>query len=258
MPEVDLFLLSHNNVGLLNRCLESIYRWTQIPFNLIILDDSTDLTVDFIELFMKAHDNCRVLRPKENVYCANELWQLGIENTESPFIVLMTNSCEVEPNWLDHMLNLMKQRKDIGIVGPKLVYPHSGVIESSGNYINEEGLPSHLANGQPGHRFSHLGNVQAVMFACALIRREAIEDEFKQRIYKGWRGFEDTEVCMSFRQRGWNVYYCGMSAVYHTEGGTNYPETRKADFWEDFRENGRIFKERWNGKAVAKVLVKGG
>jgi len=78
---------------------------------------STDNTVQWLQSQVRKNTNYHLIENKENVGLTKGRNQ-GIHNTRGEFIVLMDNDVIVGEGWLESMLQCLKSKSGIGIVGP--------------------------------------------------------------------------------------------------------------------------------------------
>jgi len=242
---IDIILTTHNHLELTIECLNALFAHTTIPFNLIVIDDSTDLTPQFFKQFCKEHSNIKYIHPKEKLISGNQCWRIGLENSTSPICVSMVNSSRVEPGWFNMPLQILEQNPKVGLVGIKLLHLN-GIIWHAGILFNNH-VPAHLGIGEPGHHHSDIKTVPCVNFSVGFFRREAWLNALDEKTYLGWKGFEDTDVCLSLRENGWQILYCGMASAYHIESPTRL-EGDRIKFWEDYNENLRRLIMKWQGR----------
>ncbi len=248
----DVILTTHNHLELTINSINALFQNTTLPFNLVVIDDSTDLTPQWIESFQKEHPNVKYVRPPI-IKNGNHSWKLGLEQTTSEFVAMMVNSCCVEPDWEGMPLDLLKQNSKVGMVGIKLLYPH-GVIWHAGK-VFQNSLPYHIGTGEPAHHYTKIMKVAGLCPAVAFLRREAVKDAFDDKTYIGWRGYEDDDVCCTLRQNGWGLLYCGYSSAYHIESPTRLKSNEdQYKFWQEFNENQRRFLSKWQNKEVLTKL----
>lgn len=243
---VDIIMPTHNNLGSTIRAIDALFTNTRIPFNLTVIDDSTDLTPTYIYELRGKHDNVYLIRPEEELVCDSHVLNIGFENTSSPIVVVVSNSMVVEPEWIEVPLHMMEEMKDVAIIGNKNLFP-SGMIENAGIYFHKPMM--HHQNygvGDPAHRWTHLREVDAVGFAIVFLRREYVYP-LEENHYNGWCGFSDVDVCFQARKKGYKVYYCGYSAAYHYAYATRgMPETWDKETQGKYEENRARFVERWS------------
>ncbi|RYD03774.1 hypothetical protein N752_18680 [Desulforamulus aquiferis] len=137
------------------------------------------------------------------------------------YLVFLNNDTVSLPDWLDNLVSIIENQSDVGIVGSKLLFPN-GTIQHAGVAIAENApwplTPFHIFHRKPGdfkeaNRFREL---QVVTGACMLIRRELFFDVgcFDEAYVNG---YEDVDLCLKVRQKGYRVIYCPHSVLYHYE-----------------------------------------
>ena len=237
MEKLDIILPVHNRLDLTARCIEALYLNTFNPFRLTVVDDvSTDLTPEYIKSL--PHD-VQYVRQPEKVLKGNQNIRLGLENTTSEIVGFLANSTVVEPVWDRYGLQYIQNNFDCGLVGFKLLYG-TGTIEHAGMTFTEDMIPQNYGMHQAGHRQTHIREVDAVGFALVLFRREAILESMDDDMYTGF-GFEDCDIGLTMRKKGWTVVYCGFGSAYHTAMATREGRELRTTYWENFE----IFKNKW-------------
>ena len=238
--EIDIILTTHNRLELTIACVTALYEWTQIPFKLTVVDDSTDLTPEWFRLFQLEHDNVNYLHFDEKVLKSGaQIINIGLKNSKNEYVVNLNNSVRVEPLWLEAALEQMGNPQ-VGVVGFKLL-TETGLISHAGLLVKDDTLWN-LGARDAGHRYTFINEVPAVGWALALYRRSAFPDGMED-YYIGFRGWDDVDWCFDLRKRGWKVLYCGFGAAYHKEGATR--KVRTQEFNDDVNENTKRFFDRW-------------
>ncbi len=240
-PEFDVVMITHNKIELTIEALKALYLHTDMPFHLIIIDDSTDLTPQYLDSFVKEHDNVTLLRP-DKVRDGNHCWQLGIDNAVTDIIVTHTNSSRVEPEWYKIPLQIIQNDGRIGLVGIKLLNMNGLIWHAGIAFFNS--LPSHVGIGESAHRHTHVTSVSAVNFSIGFFRKQALANALDFDTYIPWRSFDDTDTCLTLLKNGWGIIYCGLSTAYHVESPTRL-QGDQMKFWEEYNENLRRFLAKW-------------
>lgn len=248
MADIDIILATHNNFTMTAWCLKHLYENTGVDFNLIVMDDSADLTEQVVEHYNKEHGNIKFVHTDKPYVHGNAIINEGLEHCTNEFVVYMGNSTIVEPGWIEQGLQFMKQQTDVGLMGFKLLKP-SGVIEHAGISFTP-GMNYHLNYGvdKPSHWFTCFVNVEMVGFALVLMRKVAVPPNgFDTELYHGFSGFDDLDNCMEVRKNGWQVVFNGYGVAFHYALSTRSKETNAEQKWEDNRQR---FIKKWfkNGK----------
>ena len=246
-PALDIFLTTHNNVELTIKAIKSLYQYTTIPFRLTVIDESTDETPAFLKRFSKDHDNIQVITQKEPYVCTHHCLNLALEKTDCEIICVMVNSVTVEPNWLDAAYRLIFKREDCGIVGFKILNPCGTIQCTSVMGVYDNGIMAVNAKEEAGHRSTFVSQVPAIGGCLFLIKRSAIKTldggRFDQDTYIGFRGWDDIDLCLSIRDKGWDILYCGYGACYHIDSPTK--KKKSSNFYDELAVNQQVFLEKW-------------
>ncbi len=240
-PVLDVLVITHNHLELTIPCLQALYKHTQNPFHLIIIDDSTDLTPLWLTQFVKEHNNITLIHSGTPYKNGNQIFHKAFENCKTPFMATVMNSIRVEPQWDAGALQVITLDPKIGCVGMKCLFPN-GMIESAGIAMVKY-LPCDIGRDEPGHRRSTSYAVEAVQWAFALIRVEAAKGQLEENGFHGFRGWDDIDNCFVLKKNGWKVFYCGSSAGYHEPRATRGNNSDLA--MVENKENGLLFYKRW-------------
>ena len=127
-----------------------------------------------------------------------------------------------QAGWLGTMATRMGGVDDVAVVGPKLLF-EDGSLQHAGMYFarNERGqwLNHHYYKGMPG-RYGDAcieRSVPAVTGACMLLHRGVFEDVdgFSEDYVIG--DYEDSDLCLKIRARGFDIRYVPDAELYHFE-----------------------------------------
>ena len=161
---------------------------------------------------------------------------------EGDDIVLLNSDVIALPGWLESLQHSAYGAEDIGIVGPKLLYPDR-TIQSAGSHRNP-GAPEwfdHRYRFKPtDHGPANVGvPCVAITGACLYVKRSLIDaigllDERYPMAY------EDVDWCLRAWEAGFRVMYHPPASLFHLES-----KTRGTDQGERELRSQRLFWERW-------------
>ena len=240
-PALSVIIPHFGDHEVLDRCLASLFRnGAEVPFEVIVVDDSGAATHPApIEAWAP---HIRLVRNHTNFGFARSC-NVGARMARGKFIVLLNNDTTVTAGWLDRMLDLYESDPRTAIVGPKLLYPGSGLIQHCGTAFNEQGIAEHLYRFLPGNLVAanRVRRFRALTGACMLMRRKDFLDVggFDESYRNGG---EDTDLCLRFVDRGRSVLYCPRSVVFHYEGYSR--GLRGQDHPDDVYNRERL-RRRW-------------
>jgi GT2 family glycosyltransferase/predicted nucleic acid-binding Zn-ribbon protein len=228
-PMVSIIIPTKDKVELLKRCVDSIDAKTLYRnYEIIILDnDSTDPdTISYLKNLPH-----RVERFNEP-FNFSKINNLGARLAKGDYLLFLNNDTEViDGKWLESMLE-HSQRPEVGVVGALLIYPgredsqsrfhriqHAGVILGVGGVANHafRGLPYETSNYFGLHRV--VRNCSAVTAACVMLRKNVFDEvggfdeDFKIV-------FQDVDLCLRVREKGYSIVYTPHSILHHNEQAT--------------------------------------
>lgn len=231
-----------NNLALTRQCLESIWENTDVPYEIIVVDNgSNDGTRDYLHR-LEAEGLVRVIANHTNLGFAPACNQ-GAQAAQGEYLVFLNNDTTVQPGWLEELAACARKDEKIGAVGARLLYADD-TIQHAGVAFNENKLVYHIYKhyDRDHPAVNKERDFQAVTAACALIKKDlffavgAFDEGFHN-------GFEDVDLCFKLRDRGYKVVYNPRAVVYHLESKTPGRHDREM-------ENSRRFRSRWSDKII--------
>lgn len=220
---VHMIVPSRNNIRYLERCIRSIVEKTEYKDYVIhVVDNGSDdaATLDYLRQ-VQAEPQVRVLRYERPFnYSAINNWAVG--QIDGRYLLLLNDDTEViAPGWLEAMLE-HAQRREVGAVGAKLLYP-DGRIQHAGVILGIGGVAAHAhkyyLSGHPGYfsRLEVVQNYSAVTGACLMTRREVWEEVGGLNETDLAVAFNDVDLCIRIREAGHQIIYTPFAELYHHE-----------------------------------------
>lgn len=170
----------------------------------------------------------------------------AVKRAKNEYLLILNQDCKaLRPMWLETMVTVMVDNPHIGLMGPKLIFPDGGGIQSCGGWFDINHGPFHRYLGWKDitdRRVSTSEPVSWITGACMLIRRDdfwkcgGLDDIHYVRGY-----FDDVDLCMKVRfDLGKIVWYCADVTLEHSVGSTGGSK--------HFMENSRAFHRLWDSK----------
>lgn len=229
-PSLDVVVVSYRCRGLLRNCLRSLEMYPQQSrMTVCVVDNASgDGTVEMVaEEFPEVE--VIALSSNSGFSVANNI---GIRRGTAPYILVLNPDTRVTPGSLDHMLELMEARRDVGISGCRLEledgsFDHAArrsfptIVGALGHFTGvgrRDRASNRLAQYQA--RSVEQGAVDAVNGAFMLIRRSALEEVglFDEGF---WMYMEDLDLCFRFARAGWKTWYDPSVTIVHVKAGTS-------------------------------------
>lgn len=238
-PLVSIIMPVFNNVSYTLQCIRHILlHKPNALFELIIIDNGSDVhDSNKLDLISGA----KVVRLGFNsgfaVACNH-----GVSISKGDLLLFLNNDTIPKDGWLDNLVNSYHSNYETRIVGSKLLYPESGLIQHAGVYLDSECRPYHCHEfaKEQDVRVNLEREVPAVTGASMLTDRQLFREigGFDEK-YRN--GYEDIDFCMRARQSDVKILYCPSSSLYHyqsvTEGRFDNEDSNRNLFlktWRDF------------------------
>lgn len=249
-PLISVIIPNKDHTDDLEVCLKSLYEKSSYKnFEVIIVENnSTEKeTFEYYEAIAQKHGNVKIVKWEGN-FNYSAINNFGVNYAKGEFILLLNNDVEIiNGSCLEEML-MFAQRKDVGAVGAKLYYSddtvqHAGVILGLGGTAGH--AHKHFGRSHPGYmaRASIAQNLSACTAACLMMRRDVF-DEVGGLDENFEVAFNDIDLCMKIRKKGYLVVFTPYAELYHYEsksrGNDSTPEKL-----ERFRGEIDRFKEKW-------------
>jgi GT2 family glycosyltransferase/glycosyltransferase involved in cell wall biosynthesis len=217
-PQVSLVIPLFAAADLTRRCLETIRDNTMaIGYEVILIDDTADAET---KQLLEQVSGSRVLVNEKNEGYLRSV-NRGAALARGKWIVLCNNDIEVQPGWLEAMLDCAESDETVGVVAPKYIAP-DGLLSEAGGIIWSDGTGVNYGRGDDPGLFQYeyrreidYGSAAALMVRAELWKEVGGFDERYLPMY-----YEDTDLCFEARERGWRVLYEPGAVVMHVEGGT--------------------------------------
>lgn len=256
-PEVSIIIPNTDKVETLKRCVDSILNKTTYPNYKIVIVDSNSQENKAFEYYKMIRNNPKVRILEYNKsFNSSTIYNYAVSKINSEFILFLNNNTEIiTSEWLSAMLE-HAQRKEVGAVGAKLLYPnntirHAGIILGMGRYGIAGFSHKYVPNDFSGYfgRPHIIQNVSAVSKECMLTKRSLFEvvggfDEINLPMT-----FNDVDYCLKLRQKGYLIVYTPYAVLYyHKSVSRDYEDTPEKQ--ERFRKEVEYMKRKWGEKLL--------
>lgn len=238
--DLDIVIPVYGRPDLLEKCLQSVDDTKgDIKINTIIVDDCGPEQDELSKIYKSLNGQSRVLKNKQNMgfpFTINR----GLLSGNAPLILILNSDIELKPECLEIMMSEF-DNEDIGVVGPKLLFPDSndpsrpyGKVQHAGLAVNIKGQIIHANIGwsSDNPKVNERRSLQAVTGACLMTRRSVCKKIYS--IYQTTKDptsgpfnevyspgtYEDVEFCFAARSEGFEVVYTPKAEAYHWVGAS--------------------------------------
>ena len=224
-PRVSLVIPLYNQLSFTRQCLESIARHTDVPYQLVLVDNaSSDGTKEFL-----ATVDATIISNQTNLGCA-KAWNQGVKASEGDVIGVLNNDIVVTPGWLTTLLQFMES-KGHGIVSPAA---REGTLNSDLDVYASEFTRSCKSA------------TRATMYGASMIIHRRVFDQiglFDEGFAYG--GCEDIDFLWRTKAAGFSVCTTGSVLIHHF-GMVTQDAIKKTETKTYSEENLAHFRKKWN------------
>lgn len=241
---VDIIIPIYNAYEDLNKCLESIYKHTNLVNNRLILidDNSTDARVGVL-LEKQTSDNVIVLHNNKNRGFSENV-NIGMSQSPKNDVVLLNSDTVVTRGWLEKMVVCAYSNETIGTVTP---LSNNATLCSVPVFCEENKLPENMTIDQVADIVERCSlekypRITVANGFCMLIKREVIDAIGKFDAETFERGYgEENDFCNRAEQIGYIHVMCDNTYIFHS-GTKSFISEEKMAF---ITKHERILNERY-------------
>ena len=242
-PLVSIIIPVFNQSYYTFNCLNSLKSIQSIEYEVIVVDDAS---TDDTQKVLSDISGIKIITNDNNAGFIRSC-NRGAAEAQGELICFLNNDTKVFPNWLESLLELIRNDPTVGAVGSKLIYP-DGRLQEAGGIIwkDASGCNFGRLEDPTDPEYNYVREVDYCSGASLLVRRELFKSigGFSEEFLPAY--YEDTDLCFSIRSLGYKVMYQPKSQVIHFEGissGTDiksgvkkYQETNAIKFEIKWRE----------------------
>ncbi|BAY62450.1 type 11 methyltransferase [Calothrix brevissima NIES-22] len=231
---VDVIVCVHNALDDVKNCLQSVVRYSSMPYSIIIVDDGSNAeTCQYLAEFAITQGATLIRNEvaKGYTFAANQ----GLKKSKADYVILLNSDTIVTPKWLDRIVACGESDPKIGLIGPlsnTASWQSIPEISENGDWA-ENKLPL-------GMTVSYMGKLVAdysrrlyprIPFLngfCLAIKRRAIASlgYFDEQTFGAGYG-EENDYCLRAKKAGWELAIADDTYIYHSQSRSYSHERRK-------------------------------
>lgn len=224
--QISIIITNHKTPELLKLCLDSVKAAVAgLDYEVFVLDAEAEEETG--EMMADKFPSVSYIPFKENTGYA-KLVNIGIQKSQGQYLVILNSDMVLTDGSLRKMVDYLRERPKIGVLGPQLLNLDGSIQESCFHFHRLATIlfrRTFLGKTKMGQReisrflmrdFDHqsVKEVDWIMGTALMVSRQALEkvglmDE-RFFIY-----FEDTDWCRRFHEAGFRVVYFPEAKMYH-------------------------------------------
>jgi GT2 family glycosyltransferase len=234
---VSIAIANWNGIAHVARCLDAVFAQTHHPAEVVVVDNgSTDGSREVIR--RRFPQVVLVERPANEGFARG--YNLAIEHTHSPYVLVLNNDVFLDQDFLRQALKAIQTAADIGCVAARIHEADTGRIANVGIYLRRRlavvGSPN---ASRPEYVFGGSGS-------ALFCRRDMLEDVrisgeyFDEAFFANW---EDVDLCWRAQLRGWRCLYAPGVVAHHVGSASQGGRVRTVEKGAFFQRH--IWKNRY-------------
>lgn len=240
-PRVAVVILNWNGKVLLEQFLPSLGRSSYPNLELVVVDNgSTDHSVSFLQ---QQYPQIKTIILSENLGYAGG-YNAALQQVEADYYILLNSDVEVSPGWVEPLIELMETHTNVAASQPKLLsFHHKNKFEyagASGGWIDSLGYPFArgrvLEHCETDHgQYDKAAPIFWASGAAFCVRAKAFH-EMNGFDASFFAHQEEIDLCWRLQRKGYQIYSCPQSVVWHV-GGSTLPKGNSQKTFLNYRNN---------------------
>ncbi|MBM3412230.1 MAG: glycosyltransferase family 2 protein [Bacteroidetes bacterium] len=240
-PRVAVVILNWNGKALLEQFLPFLEKSSYPNLELLVVDNgSSDQSVCFLQQQFPQLNT--IVLPKNLGYAGG--YNTALQQVKADYFILLNSDVEVSPGWIEPMIELLEKHPTAAACQPKLLsfrerdqFEYAG---ANGGWIDNLGYP--FARGRVlEHCEKDLGQYDT---AAPVFWASGAAFCIKANIFHEMQGFdasffahqEEIDLCWRIQRKGYQIYSCPQSVVWHV-GGSTLPKGNSKKTYLNYRNN---------------------
>ncbi len=248
-PMVSVIIPTKDNPAVLKRCLDSLFSLTSYDNYEVILVENNSTDPAVFDYYETLKDNPRVrLLTWNHPFNYSAINNFAAKEARGEYLLFLNNDVEIlTKDWMEQLLG-NTQRPEVAVTGCRLYYP-DGTIQHAGVIIGIGGIAGHaflnMKKEYTGymHKAAVQLNYSAVTAACMMVKKAVFDSVggFEEQLAVA---FNDVDLCLRIREKGYYIVYDPYVELIHYES-----KTRGAEDTEEkvrrFQSEIEFMRTRW-------------
>jgi len=240
LPSISVIIPNYNGESVICDCLGSVYGTKYPLLEVVFVDDaSNDNSISEVR---KYFPKVKILKNRFNSGFARTV-NAGIMASSGEILVLLNMDIILGADCLCQLAKVLVEDKEVGIAGPKMLFPDGKTIQHAGGKIRPNGVSVHIGRGElDSGQYDRVAEVDYLCGAVIALRRDLLRD--LGCLDEGYRPmyYEDTDLAFRVRGKGYKVVYAHKAVALHKENYSTNGLTRK--FYYYYHKNRLRFVAR--------------
>ena len=222
-PLVSIIISNYNGVKLniLRDCLESFRHIDYPNYELILVDNaSTDKSLKVAKKILGKNPKFKIIKNPVNMY--SQGLDLGFSAARGEYIAYFNNDLAIEKRYFHKLIEAFNKYSRLALVQGKLLwYFDHQIIDSAGETMDIFGNPVTIGNKiKDDGQFDRNEEILSASGSACMLKRSIFKDIGQYDPYYGI-GYEDMDLALRLRYKGFIVMRIPSAICYHKRGTTD-------------------------------------
>jgi GT2 family glycosyltransferase len=250
-PLVSLITVNYNQSAITCQLIDSLRNCTYPQLEIIVVDNGSPS--DNPDIIKEKYPEVILIKTGANLGFAGGN-NAALAHANGKYLLFINNDTEVEPGFLQPLVELLEDNPEIGMVSPRIQFYHSpGILQYAGftpfSKITARNFAIGFGQKDEG-QYCDVRETASIFGAAMLVPHEVLKkvgpmDETYFLYY------EEHDWAARIKKSGYKIFYDGRSLVLHKE---SISTVKESPFQIYYLNRGRILFIRRNLSGIAKML----
>ncbi|WP_162054841.1 glycosyltransferase family 2 protein [Pontibacter pamirensis] len=216
-PLVSIISVNYNQAGVTCEMVASLRQVTYPNLEIIVVDNASP--TDNPSLILETYPEVKLIRSSSNLGYAGGN-NLGILQAKGKYLLFLNNDTEVDPGFLEPLVQLFENTPQAGIASPKIIfYGTDNLIQYAGSMgVNPwTGRSKGIGYQERDKGQYNVSTKTALADGAAMLVPKKVIDQVGMMPELYFLYYEELDWCEMIKRAGFTCHYVADATVYHKE-----------------------------------------
>ncbi len=251
LPLVSVVIVNYNQSKVTGEFLSSFEKISYPNTEIFVVDNASPN--DHPEIIKEQFPYIHFIQTKTNLGFAGGN-NVAIPYCKGKYILFINNDTEVEPGFLEPLVEVLEANPEVAMVSPKIHYFHTPKVFQFAGFTPIH--PITIRNFAIGFGEKDEGQYDMTcetgsIFGTAMLVSMEVIKKVGMMSEKFFLYYEEHDWAENIKKAGYKIYYQGKSLVLHKE---SLATVKESPFQIFYLTRGRILYARRNNRSITKLL----
>jgi hypothetical protein len=251
-PLVSIITVNYNQSAVTIEFLESMRHCTYPNFEIWVVDNASP--TDNPEIIKEKFPDIHFIRTEKNLGFAGGN-NVAVRKASGKYLLFINNDTEIEPGFLEPMVELLENNPKIGMVSPRIQYFHSKNVLQFAGFTPIHPITSRsfaIGFGETDIGQYNMTCETGSIFGAAMLVPKTVIEKVGLMADIFFLYYEEHDWASHIKRAGYKIYFQGKSLVLHKE---SISTVKNSPFQIYYLTRGRVLYARRNATGIIKLLA---